>query len=215
MLVMTQMSWAQLSRDLGDFDEVKVFDRISVELIPSTQNKITISGDRSEDVEIINNNGELKIRMRLEKLLKGEEVTAKLYFKFIESIDANEGSYVSCDAVFKQTEIELTAREGSEIRVKLDVQKVETKAVTGGKLKITGSALNQEASVAMGGILDAQQLQTSQTSITVKAGGQAEVRASELVSAKVRAGGDITVFGSPAKVSRDIKLGGSITDSPR
>jgi hypothetical protein len=44
-----------------------------------------------------------------------------LYFKNIESIAASEGSYVSSEANFKQTIMDLNAREGAEI--KLDVEK--------------------------------------------------------------------------------------------
>jgi hypothetical protein len=45
-----------------------------------------------------------------------------LYFKNIESIAASEGSYVSSEANFKQTIMDLNAREGAEI-IDLDVEK--------------------------------------------------------------------------------------------
>jgi hypothetical protein len=41
-----------------------------------------------------------------------------LYFKNIESIAASEGSYVS-SANFKQTIMDLNAREGAEIKIDL------------------------------------------------------------------------------------------------
>ncbi len=215
ILLVSQVSMGQITKNLGDFNAVKVFDQINVELIQSSENKIEISGKRSNDVEVVNKNGDVKIRMKFEKLLKGEDVTVKLYFSELKSIDASEGSYIICDEIFKQTSLDITAKEGAEIRLKLDLQKVNVRAVTGGIIKISGSATNQDASLGTGGILKAENLETAQTSVTITTGGEADVRASDLVDAKVRAGGDITIFGSPKQVNKKTTLGGSITESKR
>jgi hypothetical protein len=101
--MLSQLNFAQekITKNLGDFDQVKVFDRISLQLVPANENKIEITGDRREDVEIVNKNGELKVRMKLKKLLKGEDITAILYYKNeIETIEASEGSYVSSEKNF-------------------------------------------------------------------------------------------------------------------
>jgi len=215
VVFMAQISMAQVTKNLGDFDGLKVFDRINVELIPSTENKIEIKGTRSSEVEVVNNNGELKVRMSLKKLLDGEEITAKLYFNKLESIDGSEGAYIICSEPFKQTSIAVTAKEGAEINLKLEVEKAKIKSVTGGIIKISGSAKNQEASLGTGGILEAMNLETSQTTVTITTGGEADVKATELVDAKVRAGGTITVYGSPKQVNKKTVLGGTITESKR
>jgi len=215
LLLVSSLGFSQVTKDLGEFSSVNVFDRISVELIKSTANKIEIKGNRASEVEIVNKNGNLKIRMSLKKLLDGEEVTAKVYYKSLESIDASEGSYIISDDVFKQASIKVNAKEGSEIRLNLDVQKAELRAVTGGILQIKGTATNQDASVGTGGILRSNDLQTSQTTVKITTGGEADVRATELVDAKVRAGGTITVFGSPKQINKKVTLGGSINESKR
>jgi hypothetical protein len=46
-----------------------------------------------------------------------------------------------------------------------------------------------------GGILKSKELHTSQTTINVSAGGNAEIYATTLVDAKVRAGGSIYIYG--------------------
>lgn len=215
MLLISSLSFAQVTKNLGEFNAINVFDRISVELIPSSENKIEIKGDRAGEVEIVNNNGTLKIRMSLKKLLDGEEVSAKLYYTNLESIDASEGSYIIGDDVIKQSSIKVNAKEGSEIRLNIDVEKAELRAVTGGILQIKGSATNQDASIGTGGILRANGLETSQTTVKITTGGEADVRATELVDAKVRAGGTITVFGSPKQINKKVTLGGSINESKR
>lgn len=215
LLFISNLSIAQVTKDLGEFENVSVFDRISVQLIPSTDNRIEITGSRSGDVELINKNGTLKVRMALRKLLEGEDVSVKLYFKSINEISASEGSYVICDATIKQTVLKVDVKEGSEIRLKLDVKKANLRAVTGGILKIQGMATNSDVSIGTGGVLQGMDLQTTQTTIKITTGGEADVRASELVDAKVRAGGNITIFGSPKQINKSTTLGGSINESNR
>ncbi len=134
--------------------------------------------------------------MSVSKLLKGEEISIKLYFKNLQDIDASEGSFITCDAVLKQTAIEITTKEGAEIQLKIDVQKAEIKAVTGG-------------------ILEAENLQTSQSTISITTGGEADVRASEFVDAKIKVGGTITIFGNPKQINKKTILGGTIIESKR
>jgi hypothetical protein len=212
LALVAQTTFAQVNKDLGEFSDVKVYDRLTVTLISSTENKIVITGNREGEVEIVNNNGELKLRMPFPKLLSGEDISIKLYFKNIESIAASEGSYVSSDANFKQTIMDLDAREGAEINIDLDVEKVNVKAVTGGIIELSGKALNQDVKLMTGGILKSKELHSSQTTINVSAGGNAEIYATTLVDAKVRAGGSIYIYGKPKQINKETLFGGSIIE---
>jgi hypothetical protein len=212
LALVTQITFAQVTKDLGEFSAIKVYDRLTVNLISSTDNKIVITGNREGEVEVVNNNGELKLRMPFPKLLSGEDIAIKLYFKNIESISASEGSYVSSDANFKQTIMDLDAREGAEIKIDVDVEKVNVRAVTGGIIELSGKATNQDVKLMTGGILKSKELQTSQTTINVSAGGNAEIYATTLVDAKVRAGGFIYIYGSPKQINKETLFGGSIIE---
>jgi hypothetical protein len=215
LLLITQMGFSQetTTKNLGDFDAVKVFDKISVQLIPSEENKIELSGKNSLEVEIINNNGDLKIRMPIGKFLSGEGVTALLYYKNIQSLDACEGSYVSSEKAIKQISFSLNSKEGAEIKLKLDVQKLSIRSTSGGIINLEGTAKNQDIVISSGGVLNAKDFQTEQTNVSISAGGRADIRASELVNAKVRAGGTIIIFGKPKQVNQKTVLGGSINES--
>ncbi len=211
-VLLSQITIAQVTRTLGDFDKVKVFDKLNVKLIPSNENKIIITGKRENEVEVLNKNGELKLRMPFPKLLSGDDVIIKLFFKKLENIEANEGTYVSCDKTFKQTSIDLEVREGAEISLDLDVEKVNVRVVTGGSIELSGNATNQNCIIASGGIFDGKELYTLQTSITVSAGGQADVYATLLVDAKVKAGGSIGIYGKPKQINQKTILGGTIKE---
>src|SRR6476660_8906369 len=127
----TQFIFAQTTIELKDFDDLKVFDKLGVTLIASTENKAVITGTEQSKVEIVNKNGLLKIRMPLTKLMSGDEAKVTLYFKKIYTIDANEGSVVTCSDIFKQTSLVLNTQEGAKITVTLDVDKTTIKAVSG------------------------------------------------------------------------------------
>ena len=46
-------SQSPITRTLGEFKEIKVYDLINVDLIKSSENRITISGKYAEDVNVI------------------------------------------------------------------------------------------------------------------------------------------------------------------
>lgn len=206
----SQFTFSQTTIELKDFDDVKTFDKLKVTLIASNENKAVITGESQAKVEIINKKGLLKIRMPLTKLMTGDEAKVTLYFRKIQSIDANEGSQVTCADTFKQTTFLTSAQEGAKISVVLDVDKAEIKAYSGGTIEVTGKAATQSILVNSGGIVKAGGFETSQATVSISAGGSADVKASDLVDAKVKAGGTITVHGKPKELREETFAGGTI-----
>lgn len=86
---------AQNSLDLGTFNKVTAFDRIDVTLVESNQNKAIITGAAIQNVQFINKNGELKIRMSLEESFQGDLVSVLVYYKNVDALEANEGARIS------------------------------------------------------------------------------------------------------------------------
>lgn len=211
-LLISSIGFSQTEKEVGDFNKITSFDQIDVLLIPSTQNKVILSGSGSEEVEVINKNGELKIRMPLTKLLSGENISATVYYKKINAIEANEGSRIASEAVFKSTTLDIIAKEGSEIKVNIEVDRLTLRVANGSRVYLEGKAKNQDIIANSGGIYQAQKLITNQTIITVNAGGNAEIYAIDLVDAKVRAGGNIIIYGKPKEINQKIIAGGTIKE---
>ena len=212
LLTINQFTNAQITKNLGDFKTVKVFDRINVTLVKSDENKIVITGNRADEVTLVTKNDMLKIRMKFTKLLAGEDIEAILYYTgTIEGIEANEGSFVSSADTFKAVAFDVNAKEGATVKITLDVNSLTSKVRSGGILELYGKCDNHDVSVNSGGILNAKELVTKQTKITVSAGGEVEIYATDFVDAKVRAGGDIDVYGNPTQVNKKTFAGGDIT----
>lgn len=199
-----------IEKNPGDFDEIKVYDLINVTLIKSETTNVVISGDNMNDVSIENNNGALKIKMDLDEKFDGNKTNVTLYYKDIDVIDVNEGAYVSSEDIFTKYKMELRSQEGGFIRVNLEVTEVEIKAVTGGEIETKGKATRQDVSINTGGIYKGQNLITESTYVSIKAAGNASINASQLVDAKIRAGGDIFIYGKPKQINESKVLGGQI-----
>ena len=207
-----QSAVGQVSKNLGDFNAVKVYDKLNVKLIASSENKVIITGSREQEVEVVNNNGELKLRMPFPKLLSGNDIAIQLFYKNIDGVDASEGAYVSSDETFDATIMDVSAKEGAEIHLNLDVNKVNVKTVTGGIIVLEGKATNQDIVVTTGGVVENKDLVTDQTTVNISAGGSAEVYAKVLVDAKIKAGGTVSVYGKPKQINKKTILGGTIEE---
>jgi predicted small secreted protein len=197
-------------KTVGEFKELKVYDLINVELVKSDENKVVITGNNSREVVFVNKNGKLKIRMNIEGSYDGSKTKVKLYYTTIDIIDVNEGASVKSDETIKQFEIELNAQEGGTINIPLDVTYTTSKAVTGGVIETSGQSKNQKISLLTGGVYKGKGLITENTDVSINVAGKAYVHATKLVDVKVRAGGDVYIYGNPETVNESNVLGGSV-----
>ncbi len=212
-LVFSSIAFGQVEKNVGDFTKVTSFDQIDVILIKSDENKVVIDGKEADEVELVNKSGELKIRMPLEKILGGDHISVTVYFKNITAVEANEGSRIACGDKLESIAFDINAKEGSQMRLTLDVEKLNARVANGSKINISGTADVQDVLVNSGGIYEAQGLKTKITSVTANAGGEADIFATDLVDAKVRAGGDITIFGKPKQINQKVIAGGNIVEA--
>ena len=180
MLVACQMAFAQSTRNVGDFSSLKVYNKINVTLIPSNQSKVETENN-DPDIETVNKNGELKIKLSPAKILSGDQVSVKVFYEKLNDIQASQGS-----------------------------SKLNIKTNSGGEIKVSGTADNQDVVVNSGGKYYGKDAESKNTKVTANAGGLAEINVSESVNATTRAGGFIDIYGDPA--DRKIKniIGGKI-----
>ncbi|WP_323787474.1 head GIN domain-containing protein [Psychroserpens sp.] len=212
LFVVTSILTAQNPKEqgVGDFSEVKVYDLIEVNLIKSDVDKVEITGDDIEDVEVINKDGKLKIRMKFDKTFNGDKTFVAVYYTKLNVIDGNEGAYISSNELITQNHIELRAQEGAHLKIGLDVKKVDIRAVTGGIIETRGKADSQEITLNTGGIYEGKSFETKNTTVHIKAAGEADVHASKKVNAKVVAGGDVFIYGNPEHIKESTTFGGRI-----
>ena len=209
LFIFSQFFFAQSARNVGDFSSLKVYDKISVVLIHSTENKVETDRDNA-DLETVNKNGELKIRMAPAKILQGNQVSVKVFYKNLNDIQASQGSVISAEGEVESKMLSLTSNEGSSINIAVNSKTLSAKLNSGGEITVTGNAGHQEILVNSGAKFLGKNIESESASVTTNAGGFAEVNVTDLVNATTRAGGVIDIYGDPNDRKVKNVIGGKI-----
>ena len=204
-----------ITKNLGDFSILKVYNGIEVELIKSEFSKLEITGKKADKLKVKNVNNTLKLSLpfslKPENNLAEGELIIKLYYNSeLQTIDANEGATLTGKTI-KQDKLTVNAQERAFINLVVEVKELKVRASSGGIIKLTGTTINQNVDLDLYGIYHGYNLKPSLSSI-VKAGtgAKAEVLAGNTLNAKVSFGGSIFYKGNP-KVIKDKKvIGGTI-----
>ncbi|MCC9042114.1 DUF2807 domain-containing protein [Myroides sp. M-43] len=205
------LTFAQTTKVVGEFKKLAVYDQIALTLIPGEEGKIEIEGDKEEYVNVVNKNGFLKVKMNFVNSFQGEDIKVKLYYKDLSEIVAEQGATIKGEIAIKATSLILNAKTGGIITAQIDTDKAIIKSSAGSVITLTGKTNVQDVLNSSGAKVKNKDLNSNQALVTVNAGGIAEVKASDLVEAKVRAGGEIRIFGNPKKINEKNVLGGVIT----
>ncbi|MFX0556066.1 head GIN domain-containing protein [Maribacter sp. CXY002] len=201
----------QVVQELDNFNQLKGFDGLSINLIMASENKAVITGENTDKVAIVNNDGILKIRMQIGKIFSGYKTFVDLYYTDrLLVIDVNEDARITSNEIIEQDILELKAQEGGEIVVSADVEQMLIKSVSGGVIRTKGTADLQDVQINTGGVYEGENFKTKFSTINVNAGSRAEIYASDYVKASVKAGGEVLVFGNPLKLEEKTVFGGSI-----
>lgn len=201
-----------LIKNVSDFNELKVFDKIKVILIQSEENKVEISGIKKEKVSIVSKDQVLKIKMSINNTWDENNTQVTLFYKKLSKIDVNEGANVTVNGILKNYSLDLRAQEGAEIKATIEGGKLIARAVTGGQLILNGKVKEQEIIVNAGGQFMSKDLKTETTQVKISAGGKANINASKYVKANTNAGGTIKIYGNPKEIDSQKLFGGKIIE---
>ena len=69
---------------------------------------------------------------------------------------------------------------------------------------------NQDISIYTGGVFNGEKFITQRTEVSVNAAGEAYVNATEYAEIRIKAGGDVFIYGNPKEVDESRVLGGRI-----
>lgn len=211
----TLFSQERVSKNLGNFSQLKVFSGLNVTLIKiedsTTQNYMEIKGSSSENVSVKNVNDLLKLSIRISKDFDYENTSVKLYYNSdFDLIDVNEGAFITSNKTIIQSFIELKAQEGAKIEFVVDVNKLKVKSTTGAEINLSGKTTIQTITANTGGIYNGFNLQSKQAEVLASTGAEVYVNVSELLNAKATLKGIIYYLKTPEKLIKKSILGGEI-----
>ncbi len=210
LIVNTMVAQKTITKNLGDFSILKVYNGIELELISSDAQKIEIIGEKSEKVKIKNVNGTLKLSLKFPELSANGKVLIKLFYnRPIAVIDANEGATIT-GKMLKQEKVTIKVQEKAFINLVIKVKELKVKSISGGIIKLTGTTNNQEVSANLYGVYHGFSLEAlGNSKVHAGTGAKVEVFTHKKLIAKVNFGGSIFYKGNPA-VDKDKKIAGGV-----
>lgn len=198
------------NHELKDFDHIKVYNGLKVLLKHSSTNKAVVKGTNSQDISFEIDDNMLKVRSKIDNLFSDKDFEIIVFYKELTSLEVVQNSGIKLADKLKTKNLVLETQEGAEIIGEINVEKLRSKAITGGTIDITGKAESQEIKIRAGGKYYAKNLKTKNSDVNVSAGGVADIFAKENVIAKVKAGGTVNVYGNPKNLDKNTLFGGKI-----
>ena len=204
------VSQEEINRNLGEFTKLSIYDGINVELIKSDENKVEASGENTRFVVVKNKNGNLKIRLNVQKRFSGDRTMVKLYYKNIYSFIAHEGSNIFSKDTIKQADLKIKGHTGSRIDIPVELNSISVTSTAGAKITLRGSSTYLEASSATGSEINARNMVIEDGEVSALSGSMIDVRAETSLEAIARIGGVINVHSKTERITEKVSLGGSV-----
>ena len=204
------VSQEEINRNLGEFTKLSIYDGINVELIKSDENKVEASGENTRFVVVKNKNGNLKIRLNVQKRFSGDRTMVKLYYKNIYSFIAHEGSNIFSKDTLKQADLKIKGHTGSRIDIPVELNSISVTSTAGAKITLRGSSTYLEASSATGSEINARNMVIEDGEVSALSGSMVDVRAETSLEAIARIGGVINVHSKTERITEKVSLGGAV-----
>lgn len=217
-----------------DFDEIKVVQSISAEVVKSDTEKVIISApsDIMEDILVDNTNGRLLIHFKPGLQLSANKVSAKIFAKDFSKLEATSSARIEVKDQFTQDKTEVEVSSSADIignleandldidvsssgsfRGKIWAVNLNAEASSSAKINIEGKATNAKIDVASSGAVNGENVVAKNAEIQASSSGRAHLGVIEKLSAKTSSSGNVKVIrkGKLNVISQDSNSGGRIT----
>jgi len=210
LVVLPNLLSAQTERKIGDFQKLSVYDGINVELIKSDTNRVEINGKNTAYIVVKNKNGDLKIRLSVERRFSGNRTKVSVFYKSLYSIISHEGANVFSKDTINQADLNLKANSGSRQNMIVKLNTLQATATAGAKINIKGLAKYQELSATTGAEIMASKVENEEANVVSTTGALIDVSTTKDLKVNSKIGGIINVHTKTDKITEKISLGGAV-----
>ena len=210
LVILPNLLTAQTERKIGDFQKLSVYDGINVELIKSDENRVEITGKNTDYIVVKNKNGDLKIRLSVEKRFSGNRTKVSVFYKKIYSVVSHEGANVFSKDTIKQADLNLKANSGSKQNMIVDLNTLQLTATAGAKINLTGTSQYQDLSATTGAEIMVSKLDNEEATAVSTTGALIDISTTKELKANSKIGGIINVHTKTDKITEKISVGGVV-----
>ena len=210
LFILPSILLAQTERKIGDFQKLSVYDGINVELIKSDTNRVEINGKNTAYIVVKNKNGDLKIRLSVERRFSGNRTKVSVFYKSLYSIISHEGANVFSKDTINQADLNLKANSGSRQNMIVKLNTLQATATAGAKIDIKGLAKYQELSATTGAEIMASKVENEEANVVSTTGALIDVATTKDLKVNGKIGGIINVHTKTDKITEKISVGGAV-----
>jgi hypothetical protein len=210
LVVLPNLLSAQTERKIGDFQKLSVYDGINVELIKSDTNRVEINGNNTAYIVVKNKNGDLKIRLSVERRFSGNRTKVSVFYKNLYSVISHEGANVFSKDTINQADLNLKANSGSRQNMIVKLNTLQATATAGAKINIKGVAKYQELSATTGAEIMVSKVQNEEANVVSTTGALIDVSTIKDLKVNSKIGGIINVHTKTDKITEKISVGGAV-----
>ena len=190
---------------------LKVTDQIALTLSKGKENKLVLMDANANELSVSQNKGLLKLSKIQNGYMGRTTLNATLYYtEDLTLIDASENAQIRSDDTLKAPHLDIRAQEAGVIHLTLENESVNIRSNSSSEIKLKGSTKTQEVMVNTMAKVYNKSLKTETASTTVLSGGLAEIYASQKMTARVKAGSTVRIYGRPKQLDKEDTFGGVI-----
>ena len=195
------------------FDIIRATGRVKVILKPGNSERLKIETRGVEISKVFTEQDGTTLKIYIQKGFVDDDIDVRVFvtYKELREIHSSALADIKAESAVKGDKLVVDVNSKGQARINVDVDTLELMVSVSGYLKISGKTKTQNTSVNSDGMLSAFDLKCEKTYIKINTAGTAEIRAGELLDAKVHTGGNLRYKGKPLKETIKTSVGGTVT----
>ncbi|UCG27122.1 MAG: DUF2807 domain-containing protein [Bacteroidales bacterium] len=198
-------------RDAAYFNSVMVSTGIDLILSQGSTESIKVEADDNLHEYIVTeiNGNTLKIYTDA-NIRDAEEMNVYVTMKDVEALSATSAGDISGKTVIKSDELTLTTSSAGDIKLEVEVSKLNCSLSSAGDMTISGTTDELVANLSSAGDLQAYDLTSRIADVSTSSSGDAKITVTEKLKARASSAGDIQFQGNPKEVDGHSSSAGRI-----
>lgn len=190
------------SREVSDFEAIEVSHGIDVYLTMGSKEELEVEAPEDLMEELITEVKGGKLRIYFDRTINwNNKTTIHVKAKKIKRISTSGGSDLVGENILKSKNLYLETSGGSDIKLEVDVKKLEANTSGGSDIEISGYAGHVQATSSGGSDLKAFDLTTLVANLEASGGSDIKITVEDELQARASGGADIEYMGNPQKVN--------------
>jgi hypothetical protein len=198
-------------RKTDAFSSLKVSSGIDVYLKQGNNESVTVEADQNLHEYILTEvrGGTLNVYSEY-NIRHAEKMRVYVTMKDINSIKTSSAGDVIGETPITSDRLELSASSAGDIKLEVHAKKIDIDISSSGDISVTGETDILRADLSSAGDLNAYDLIAREADVSVSSAGDADVYASERITARASSAGDINYKGDPKYIDAHSSSAGGI-----